>query len=80
MIGGLAWVVSTSVLLVGLPYMLAVEDEGRLVQQEREYNQQQAGASVSSSDRSACEGRRGGDDRWTTDQEGNGFKTALMSC
>ena len=68
MIGGLAWVVSTSVLLVGLPYMLAVEDEGRLVQQEREYNQQQAGASVSSSDKSACEGRRGADDRWTTDQ------------
>jgi import receptor subunit TOM22 len=34
--GTVAWWVSTSALLVGLPLALAIEDETRIVQQERE--------------------------------------------
>lgn len=45
--GKLAWVVTTSALLVGLPYALAVETEAAVVQQEREFAQQQSGAQVS---------------------------------
>ncbi|CAD6910026.1 unnamed protein product [Tilletia controversa] len=35
-IGVLGWVVTTSALVVALPLMLAVEDESRIMQQERE--------------------------------------------
>ncbi|KAK0546769.1 mitochondrial import receptor subunit Tom22 [Tilletia horrida] len=35
-IGSLGWVVTTSALVVALPLMLALEDEARIVQQERE--------------------------------------------
>jgi import receptor subunit TOM22 len=41
--GSLAWWISTSALLVGLPLALAIEDEGRVVQQEREMQMQSAG-------------------------------------
>lgn len=44
--GKLAWVVTTSALLVGLPYALAVEGEAAVVQQERDFAQQQSGAQV----------------------------------
>jgi import receptor subunit TOM22 len=39
----LAWMLTTSALLVGLPLALAIEDEGRIVQQEREMQMQNAG-------------------------------------
>ena len=41
--GSVAWWVSTSALLVGLPLALAIEDETRVVQQERELQMQTAG-------------------------------------
>ena len=41
--GTVAWWVSTSALLVGLPLALAIEDETRVVQQEREMQMQSAG-------------------------------------
>ncbi|CAO1623309.1 unnamed protein product [Parajaminaea phylloscopi] len=44
--GKLAWVVTTSALLVGLPYALAVETEAAVVQQERDFAQQQSGAQM----------------------------------
>lgn len=47
LVGKIAWVVTTSALLVGLPFALAVEDEARYAQQEREFQAQQSGASVS---------------------------------
>ncbi|RXK39196.1 hypothetical protein M231_03553 [Tremella mesenterica] len=42
-VGTLGWVISTSALLIGLPLALAIEDEGRIVQQEREMQMQTAG-------------------------------------
>ncbi|PWN96246.1 hypothetical protein FA09DRAFT_300444, partial [Tilletiopsis washingtonensis] len=44
--GNLVWVVTTSALLVGLPYALALEDESRIVAQEKEMYQQQQGAQM----------------------------------
>lgn len=44
LVGSLAWVVTTTALLVGLPYALASEEDAMLARQEREYAQQQAGA------------------------------------
>lgn len=41
--GTVAWVVTTSALLVGLPLALAMEDETRIVQQEKELQMQQSG-------------------------------------
>ncbi|CAK9786741.1 mitochondrial import translocase, subunit Tom22, partial [Cutaneotrichosporon oleaginosum] len=41
--GQLAWWVTTSALLVGLPLALAIEDEARITQQEREMQMQSAG-------------------------------------
>jgi len=41
--GSVAWWVSTSALLVGLPLALAIEDEMKIVQQERELQMQSAG-------------------------------------
>jgi import receptor subunit TOM22 len=41
--GGVAWIVSTSALLVGLPLALAIEDETRITQQEREMQMQSQG-------------------------------------
>ncbi|WVN87263.1 uncharacterized protein L203_102440 [Cryptococcus depauperatus CBS 7841] len=41
--GTLAWWVSTSALLVGLPLALAIEDESRVVAQEKEMQMQSAG-------------------------------------
>ncbi|CAO1629077.1 unnamed protein product [Sympodiomycopsis kandeliae] len=43
LVGNLVWVVTTSALLVGLPYALASEDEAMVVRQEREFAQQQSG-------------------------------------
>jgi import receptor subunit TOM22 len=45
--GKVAWVVTTTALLVGLPYALAVEDEMRISQQERDMMSQQQGNPVS---------------------------------
>lgn len=41
--GQVAWWVTTSALLVGLPLALAIEDEARITQQEREMQMQSAG-------------------------------------
>lgn len=41
--GNAVWVVTTSALLVGLPLALAIEDEARIVQQEKEMQMQQSG-------------------------------------
>lgn len=41
--GSLAWIFSTSALLVGLPLALAIEDETRIVHQEREMQMQSQG-------------------------------------
>lgn len=50
--GNIAWIVSTSALLVGLPLALAIEDETRITQQEREMQMQSQGQQqVSSSHR-----------------------------
>ena len=43
-IGNIVWVVTTSALLVALPLALALEDEAKLVQQEKEMMEQQQGA------------------------------------
>lgn len=43
LLGKLGWVVTTSALLVGLPFALAVEDESRLVAQENELMSQGQG-------------------------------------
>lgn len=40
-VGNLAWAFTTSAILVGLPFMLAVEDESRFAAQEREMLAQQ---------------------------------------
>lgn len=45
-IGGAAWIVTTSALLVGLPLMLSVEGESAVVAQEKEYMMQQGQQSV----------------------------------
>lgn len=44
MAGNVAWVIATSALLVGLPLVLVLEDESRVVQQEKEMLAQQQGA------------------------------------
>ncbi|TXT10763.1 hypothetical protein VHUM_02268 [Vanrija humicola] len=41
--GTVAWVTTTSALLVGLPLVLAIEDEARITQQEREMQMQTQG-------------------------------------
>jgi import receptor subunit TOM22 len=41
--GNAIWVLTTSALLVGLPLALAIEDEARIVQQEKELQMQQSG-------------------------------------
>ncbi|KAG7088536.1 hypothetical protein E1B28_012519 [Marasmius oreades] len=43
-VGNLVWIVTTSALLVGLPMALILEDEAKLVAQEQEMQEQQAGA------------------------------------
>jgi len=43
LVGNVLWVVITSVLLVGLPLALVLEDEAKLAQQEKEFNAQQQG-------------------------------------
>lgn len=42
--GNLVWIVTTSALLVGLPLALSLEDEAKIVQQEKEMLAQQQGA------------------------------------
>ena len=44
--GNIVWVVTTSALLVGLPLALALEDEAKIVQQEKEIIAQQQGQQV----------------------------------
>lgn len=44
--GNFVWVVTTSALLVGLPLALVLEDEAKIVQQEREIMAQQQGQQV----------------------------------
>lgn len=43
-VGNIVWVVTTSALLVGLPLALALEDEAKIAQQEKEMLEQQQGA------------------------------------
>ena len=47
--GNVVWIVTTSALLIGLPLALVLEDEAKIVQQEKEMLAQQQGAQVSSS-------------------------------
>ncbi|KAI5120762.1 hypothetical protein M0805_004726 [Coniferiporia weirii] len=42
--GNVVWIVTTSALLVGLPLALSLEDEAKIVAQEKEMLAQQAGA------------------------------------
>ncbi|CED84319.1 Translocase of outer mitochondrial membrane complex, subunit TOM22 [Phaffia rhodozyma] len=42
-VGNVIWVVTTTALLIGLPMALALEDENRLVAQEKEMVMQQQG-------------------------------------
>lgn len=42
--GNVVWIVTTSALLVGLPLALSLEDEAKIVAQEKEMMAQQAGA------------------------------------
>src|SRR5258708_26981116 len=44
--GNVVWIVTTSALLVGLPLALVLEDEAKVVQQERELLAQQQGQQV----------------------------------
>ncbi|KAL4073241.1 mitochondrial outer membrane translocase complex, subunit Tom22 [Scleroderma yunnanense] len=43
-IGNVVWIVTTSALLIGLPLALSLEDEAKIVAQEKEYMAQQQGA------------------------------------
>ncbi|KIJ64482.1 hypothetical protein HYDPIDRAFT_111807 [Hydnomerulius pinastri MD-312] len=43
-VGNIVWIVTTSALLVGLPLALSLEDEAKIVAQEREMLAQQQGA------------------------------------
>ncbi|KDQ20815.1 hypothetical protein BOTBODRAFT_124660 [Botryobasidium botryosum FD-172 SS1] len=43
-VGNIVWIFTTSALLVGLPLALALEDEAKIVQQEKEIRAQQQGA------------------------------------
>jgi import receptor subunit TOM22 len=44
LVGNLVWIVTTSALLVGLPLALSLEDEAKIMAQEKELLAQQAGA------------------------------------
>lgn len=44
LVGNLIWIVTTSALLVGLPLALSLEDEAKIVAQEKEMLAQQQGA------------------------------------
>lgn len=41
--GNIVWVVTTTALLIGLPMALAIEDESRVLAQEKEFQGQQQG-------------------------------------
>jgi import receptor subunit TOM22 len=46
--GNIVWVVTTTALMIGLPMALAIEDEARVIAQEKEMmGQQQGQAGVS---------------------------------
>ncbi|RDX50299.1 mitochondrial import translocase, subunit Tom22 [Polyporus arcularius HHB13444] len=45
-VGNLVWIVTTSALLIGLPLALVLEDEAKIVQQEKEMLAQQQGAQM----------------------------------
>ena len=45
-VGNIVWIVTTSALLVGLPLALSLEDEAKIVAQEKEMLAQQQGAQV----------------------------------
>ncbi|KAI0755266.1 mitochondrial outer membrane translocase complex, subunit Tom22 [Daedaleopsis nitida] len=46
-VGNLVWILTTSALLIGLPLALVLEDEAKIVQQEKEMLAQQQGAQQS---------------------------------
>lgn len=50
MFGNVVWVVTTSALLVGLPLALSLEDEAKIMAQEREMEGQRDGQAVRGSD------------------------------
>lgn len=47
-VGNIVWIVTTSALLVALPLALALEDEAKVVAQEKEMLEQQQGAQQAS--------------------------------
>ena len=49
LVGNVIWIVTTSALLIGLPLALSLEDEAKVVQQEKEFLAQQQGAQAVSS-------------------------------
>jgi len=56
-LGNIVWIVTTSALLVGLPLALSLEDEAKIVAQEKEMLAQQQGAQqvrILNSTRSPC--------------------------
>ncbi|KAF9077573.1 mitochondrial import translocase, subunit Tom22 [Rhodocollybia butyracea] len=48
-VGNIVWIVTTSALLVGLPLAVSLEDEAKVVAQEKEALEQQAGQQMLSS-------------------------------
>jgi mitochondrial import receptor subunit TOM22 len=48
-VGNIVWIVTTSALLVGLPLAVSLEDEAKVVAQEKEAQEQQAGQQMLSS-------------------------------
>jgi len=42
--GNAIWIITTSAVLIGLPLAIAIENESMIVQQEKEFQQQQTGA------------------------------------
>ncbi|KAG6336062.1 hypothetical protein ID866_3035 [Astraeus odoratus] len=47
-VGNVVWIVTTSALLIGLPLALSLEDEAKIVAQEKEFMAQQQGAQQAS--------------------------------
>lgn len=85
-LGNIVWVVTTSALLVGLPLALSLEDEAKIVAQEKEMLAQQQGAQQArtlnlSSTPPSCLLKLFSPDarRWFLDVSTTGFRTTAES-